>query len=413
MLGFKLKPLGTRRKLSFYSVCRNLSSAISYYRIVVPFKTADDLGLAEHVIDDQDKLSDDARLGKFLTSDIHLYCLLTDKNIITRIRKFKSFEPKFHPFQKRMVKPPSVVYDADDDLEQIDIFNPRFCTLGTHLPDGTPLHRGAKINVEVGEGGEHHPLWEDGKTYGDGDKCDWLHNRKRLELYKASIRMAHGASCTTPNLATIFRSYGAQNVYVFPNSIRFRDYPEIKMEKNEKQVRVLWQGGWSHHRDWYPLRDSLARVSLKYDFVKFIIWGQKYRWAHDAIPPTRSETVDWIPHDAYILKLSTLNHDINLCPIADNRFNRCKSDIKFLESSSIYRPAASLVSDVAAYQNCIDGQTALKFKTPEEFEEKLCTLIEDAKLRKTLAENAKQWVKENRDAEKTVPQLLEWYRSMR
>jgi glycosyltransferase involved in cell wall biosynthesis len=412
MLGFKLRPLGSPRRLSLYAVCRSLSNAQSYYRIRMPFEVAEKLGLASQVIDDYATMDEDTRLGKFFGSDIHLYALLTDKKIIQRIREFKKIEPGWDQWNKRMAKSPSTIYDSDDDLEAIDIYNPRFSTLGTHMPDGTPLGRGDKIHSDVGDGGPPIPMWEDGCVY-RGEKCDWLANRKRLEIYKALIRMSDGVTCTTPALATVYRGYGAQNVYVFPNSIRFSDYPELKLQHNPKQVLVLWQGGWSHWRDWFPLKEALTRVSLKYHYVKFIIWGQQFNWVHEAIPPTRREHISWVNHDAYVLRLSMLNHDINLAPIADNRFNRCKSDIKFLESSAIYRPAASLVSDVAAYQGCIDGQTALKFKTPEEFEEKLCTLIEDAKLRQTLAENAKQWVKENRDAEKTVPQLLEWYRSMR
>ncbi len=411
---FKLRPLGSPRRLSVYSVVGNLNSAQAYYRIVTPLKTAEELDLLDYFVDGRDGLDadDGARLSKYSASDLHLYTLLTDPRLIKRIKTFHDMEPGWDHFTKREIRAPSVVYDADDDVEQIDAYNPRFGDLGTHF-EGNLLRYGDQIKIPMGNG-EHRVMWKDGRIYGDGTRCDWRRNRKRLEIFKALVRMADGATCTTPNMAAVFRGYGSQNVYVFPNSIRFRDYPEFEVKRqNPNEVRILWQGGTSHWRDWYPLRDALARVSLKYDHVKFIIWGKMYNWVHRAIPPTRREHIDWMPHDAYLLKLSTLSHDINLAPLDDNRFNRCKSAIKFYESSAIYRPAASLVQDVAPYQEVIEGETGMRFKDPDEFEEKLCTLIEDATLRKRLGENAKQWVKENRDAEKTVPRLIEWYRSMR
>jgi hypothetical protein len=78
------------------------------------------------------------------------------------------------------------------------------------------------------------------------------------------------------------------------------------------------------------------------------------------------------------------------------------------------KPAATLAQNTAAYKDELkDGETGLLFNTPEEFESQLSRLIEDTKLRKTLAANAKDWVSENRDAMKEVPKMVSWWMQLR
>ena len=53
------------------------------------------------------------------------------------------------------------------------------------------------------------------------------------------------------------------------------------------------------------------------------------------------------------------------------------------------------------------------FNNPDEFVDKLSLLIEDAKKRKELASNAKDWVSENRDAMKEVPKMVRFWEQIR
>jgi glycosyltransferase involved in cell wall biosynthesis len=108
-----------------------------------------------------------------------------------------------------------------------------------------------------------------------------------------------------------------------------------------------------------------------------------------------------------------LDCDINLCPLVDNAFNRCKSAIKWYEASVMPTPEATLAQDTAPYQEIQDGKTGLLFKTPAEFVEKLSLLIEDAQLRKKLGEGARKWVMNNRLPQHTTPGLLDFYTETR
>ena len=409
---FQLRPLGKPRPTRIYSVANGLNSACMYYRLVTPFKTAEDLGLADYKIDDQDTLDKNAIIDWALKSQAHVYYLLLDKLLIKRMRMLRKQAPIWDRRRKILYPTPVSIWDADDDLECVDPMNPKFCTLGTHHVDGTPLGKGDRIMLKPDPTVDKAlPQWVDGRVY-RGQKFDITDNWKRLHLYFAMIREADGITVTNEHLAKTMRAIGGRRVYVFPNSIRFQDYPEIDLRRNERQVKILWQGGWSHYRDWYPLADALGRVAERYRHARFIFWGMDYPSIMKTIPATQREHIGWMPHDAYILKLSTIGHDINLCPLADNKFNRAKSAIKWYEASALKPPVCTLAQANGPYTEIQDRKTGLLFTTPEEFEARLSELIESAALRQELAENAQTWVRENRAAEVTVPGLLNFYRQV-
>ena len=109
-----------------------------------------------------------------------------------------------------------------------------------------------------------------------------------------------------------------------------------------------------------------------------------------------------------------IGHDISLAPLSANVFNNCRSAIKFYEASVLKNPAATLAQNTGPYKDeIIDGETALLFDTPEDFETQLSLLIEDATERKRLAANAKDWVSENRDAMKRVPEVVAYWEELR
>jgi hypothetical protein len=390
----------------------------------VPFLTAYELGEADFKLDDFDSMDPHARTKWAMSSDIHIYYLVTDDGIIERLDKMEEWKKQYDETLQRWIYPPRGVYDADDDSEMIDWWNPRFATLGHRLPegavdaDGNLIHGspkmpdGGTLDMED-ESGERHTVWRDGKTYGTGFTFSIKENRERIERLARIARRCSGVTVTGEDLAQVYRErYRCKNVYIFPNSIRFDDYHDIKLKPHGKQVRIMWRGGWSHYRDIYPLRQALGRVAQKYRNARFVFWGQPFRWMSDEIPPTQREHMPWVPFDAFHMKLATIGHDIELSPLADTQFNRSKSAIRFYEASALARPATTIASNVGPYKEIIDGETGLTYDTIEEFEEKLSALIEDATLRKTLAANAKDWVKDNRDAFVTVPKLLEFYRSI-
>jgi glycosyltransferase involved in cell wall biosynthesis len=171
----------------------------------------------------------------------------------------------------------------------------------------------------------------------------------------------------------------------------------------------------SHLIDWYPLRDALRTICQKYkDQITIVMYGEYFDWIADVIPASMLEYHPWQEYPAYRLKRGLLNADINLCPLANNVFNACKSAIKWYESAIFEdMPEATLAARGPVFSEIEDGVTGLLFDTPEEFVQKLSLLIEDAELRKRLHAAAHKWVLENRTPEKTIPGLFDFYADTR
>jgi glycosyltransferase involved in cell wall biosynthesis len=330
--------------------------------------------------------------------------------VLERIKQFKTWEPT-RDSTLTIRKPPQIIFDADDHIEYVDVFNPKYCTLGTRLPDGTIIKPGAQIHAEVADN-EQVLLWEDGQTYPDGTFAV-EENHKKIRRLKLIARGADGVTVSTEALAKVFRKYGAKNVHVFPNSLRDVDYPEIRVERPRNKVRILWQGGYSHFIDWHPLREALGNVFRARPNAELWIWGMLFPAVHREVPEKQLRFVPWMPYTKYTLRLATIGHHINLAPLADHPFNRTKSNIKWLESSAITRPAATLAADELPYKCIEEGETGLLYKNPAEFEEKLLALIDDAALRQKLANNAHDAVWDGWDAAKTVRPLYRYYMNMR
>jgi glycosyltransferase involved in cell wall biosynthesis len=118
------------------------------------------------------------------------------------------------------------------------------------------------------------------------------------------------------------------------------------------------------------------------------------------------ERHEWVDHGAHYLKLATIDYDINIIPLVENKFNLGKSALKWYESSALNKPVCTLAADVGPYKEIEHGKTGLLFNGEDDFVEKIGALIENEKLRRELAQNAHDWVWENRDAEKWAPKLM-------
>ena len=103
--------------------------------------------------------------------------------------------------------------------------------------------------------------------------------------------------------------------------------------------------------------------------------------------------------------------DIALLPLNPTRFNSMKSDLKLIECAG---HGVTVLASPTVYENSIvEGHTGLIYRCEAEFETKLRQLIADPVYRRQLAENAYQWVKENRLLSQHYQQRRNWYLEMR
>jgi len=394
--------------LSIYGNCHSVQSAGQYYRIRTPLNALKKRGLAKVYVDDpfQDPYW---RQNKVFTCDVQLN-FLTGGKALHKQTKFLTEMKPVHDEIEGTQYPPIIIWDIDDDIQSINPFNPKFCTLATRDDSGELLEPetdfGVRFEEFAGDFGEEPVyLWRHNQMTPHGN-----FNAGRNIVNHAQIRKmastAHAITCTGEYLKNRIKDWNP-NIFVYPNSITFSDFQKIDVRRPKDDVRVLWQGGYSHFCDFYPLKTAFGKAAAKMPQIKWVILGTKFDWVMKEINPFRIEFHPWVAHQLFWMKMATLSYDIAIAPLADTVFNPAKSAIKFYESAALRVPIVA--QNVGPFKEIIDGETGMLFNDGPEFVEKLEMLVKDPELRRKIGNNAYDWVREYRDAEKTCEPLLAFY----
>lgn len=266
----------------------------------------------------------------------------------------------------------AVVVDYDDNLFDCHPFNPAYATLGLY-----------PVTVNNSDGSTVD-LWKD-QRHG----FSLVDNRKRYYSHIDILTIANQVTTTTPKLKENLMEHverPSEYFNVIPNAVNFNVFkPFPNRLKSHKKLRLGWAASDSHIVEGRFIMRVLKALKDKRDDFEFVILGnmEKFRFIAKDMP------VEWHEFTAlevYPLKLADLEFDIGLIPLENHSFNISKSALKWSEYSALKIP--SVVSDLAPYDCVNDGVDGLKAKNEEEFVKKIEMLMDDAILRKEIAENA-------------------------
>lgn len=225
----------------------------------------------------------------------------------------------------------------------------------------------------------------------------------------------HAIQTSTEYLADLLKQFNPY-VKVFANQLRkiapLRDFREES--KKNLPVRIFF-GAINRDRDFQDILPILNDFAQKYgDRLEFKIIANKE--LYEALQSKNKILVgnpnyyngQFIPYEKYEETLR--ESDIALLPLLDNEFNRCKSDLKFIECGGC--GAAVLASPVVYSKTIKDGENGLIFQDKKDFAKKLKLLIDDKEKRYALATAAYNYVKNNRLLSQHYEERLDWYREL-
>lgn len=175
-----------------------------------------------------------------------------------------------------------------------------------------------------------------------------------------------------------------KRVHVIPNCV------DTKLFKNKKSdiITIGWQGGSNHVRDLELIREPILKILKEFPNVRFQTFGHQPAWTI-GVKGCKHQT--WVHFDKYYKTLGDLGLSIGVAPLVDNAFNRCKSNLRWLEYSALGIP--TVASRVGPYQCIRDNVTGYYANDPHEWYTKLRTLIQRQALRKRIGDNAHRTVK--------------------
>ena len=218
-----------------------------------------------------------------------------------------------------------------------------------------------------------------------------------------TFRGAHCIQTSTEPLAEVLRELNP-NVAVFPNQIA--QLPPPREYQDNDQVTVFF-GALNREKDWQPIMPALNEMTTRYgDRLAFHVLHD--RQFFDALETEHKQFEPWSPYERYLEVLGMC--DVALLPLLDNRVNRMKSDLKFIQCAA--HGVAALASPIVYAETIDDGATGLIYRSVAEFQEKLSYLIENREARLTICRRAYDYVRDQRMLSHHAGARYQWYLTM-
>jgi processive 1,2-diacylglycerol beta-glucosyltransferase len=189
-----------------------------------------------------------------------------------------------------------------------------------------------------------------------------------------------------------------KNVIILPNYLDDQFWqlkaPTLRTTREEKIV-IGYMGGHTHQPDLAMLQPVIQALNNRFpERLEFRFWGTE--------PPLELSMYTNIHWDGQITwnypdfasHFLTHSADILIAPLASNKFNRCKSSIKYLEYAALGVPG--IYSNVNPYTDVIRHQhNGLLASSADEWIECLVQLIENTGLSYSIAINAQADITSN------------------
>jgi tetratricopeptide (TPR) repeat protein len=233
----------------------------------------------------------------------------------------------------------------------------------------------------------------------------WL-DRTIQDSFHEGLTLADGVQTSTEELARRWRERTPRPVTVFPNQLT--DVPPL-LPPAQRPLTIGWGGSPGHFADWYHIAPVLQRWLDAHPDVHLAVMNHEFAKPFIQLPAERYRFTSFGSLAEYLRFLRGL--DIGLAPLLPTDYNRCRSDVKFLEYAS--QGVAGIYADLETYcGTVVQGETGLLYKTPEELIRCLDLLARDARLRQRIREQAYRYVLENRRLDQHIGRRLEFYRQL-
>lgn len=221
-----------------------------------------------------------------------------------------------------------------------------------------------------------------------------------------TMQIADLVTVTTKPLQKEMLKYN-KNVQILPNYMDLQRWDLPKLTNTSKRIRIGWAGSMTHISDLRMIVEPLKRIKSDYPQVEYIFMGDP-RIAKEFDFPV--EAMLGVSFDEWPARLHGLRLDIGLAPLLDTRFNRCKSNIKWLEYSIAKVPG---VFSPTVYQHTkFEPGFGLVASTPDEWYGAIKHYIEYPQRREEVRENAYKHVVDHYDLKRHVNEWMKCYKPL-
>lgn len=237
----------------------------------------------------------------------------------------------------------------------------------------------------------------------------FFRNPDNQMLFRLLVRECDAVQFTCAELARI---YGGLNERrrVFPNQMAHPPRREASYEPGRQPVIVGWGGSAGHFEDIAAIAPTLVDWARRHENVVIhLMCGQRIASLFSTLDKRQRRIFPTGSIDAYHEFVSGLH--IGLAPLEDTGFNRCRSDVKFLEYA--LHGVVPVVRDLAPYRDTVrHGETGLLFRDVSQLPSLLDDLVADPALCHRLASAAQGYVAAERTEQAHAEARLSFYREL-
>lgn len=256
---------------------------------------------------------------------------------------------------------------------------------------------GYKLVVDADDNSDVTPVYN--QAFSDYHPAAGPHRIIRAELREADL-----VTVSTEPLKKWAEQYAVRRgAVVMPNCIDPSLYSGVRGREKETRhkgdQRIYWGGGAGHYGDLLLVKDALRRIMAERPNVKLVFSNVMPDWAAD-FSPFRCFFIRCAHMNAFSKILRWLCADVGLAPLVENEFNRCKSNIKYLDYAMAGIPG--VYQNLDPYASVTDGVTGLKATTSEDWYQAITRLLDDPGAAQKMAVAAKADVLENWTIDKHV-----------
>jgi hypothetical protein len=217
-----------------------------------------------------------------------------------------------------------------------------------------------------------------------------------------ALRCLHAAQVSTPEIADRLRHL-VPEIAIFPNHLAMLPARPIKTEATTR----IFIGAYNRGDDWAEIGEQANRVLGHFgDRVEVEVVHDRSIFNSLRIPNKRF--TPRCPYQDYLKLLGSCH--IAMLPLRNTAFNRCKSDLKFIECAA---HGVAVLAPLTVYAASLDdGKTGILYRSPAEFMVGLQRLIQEVDLREWVAAGAREYVANSRMLADHYEARHTWYQNL-
>lgn len=213
---------------------------------------------------------------------------------------------------------------------------------------------------------------------------------------------------TTPYLKSALKKYNS-NIKVLPNYMDMNRWDLPKLPQMKNKLRIGWAGSLTHMADLALVSAPIKKVLREFPETQLVIMGDS-RIA-DMFSGYDVEYVPGVPFDEYPSRLHGLRLDIGIAPLKVTPFNKCKSNIKYLEYGIAKVP--SVCSHIVYGKRNLDTRKrAIVAQSPTQWYLALRNLVVSKNLRQDIRLSAYTHVRQQYDLKNHIYKWDQAYSSL-